>query len=182
MSAVTVRTPDSGFENLDRRYESAGRLVPFLLLVVPLIPYVLTQAPSAGAAGITLAVAAAAGAWVTWRVILHPGPPRRPWHGYVYFAGLLVFIAVLTVRSPWFAFFTWIGFLHAGQYLAGAWRWAGSAVVAVFIAMAQRGDSTGRPRRWALSGGCLALSILSSSESSRCWACRLEGSTELARA
>src|SRR5690242_3415264 len=139
MRAVTVRTPDSGFENLDRRYESAGRLVPFLLLVVPLILYVLTQTPSAGAAGITLAVAVAAGAWVTWRVILHPGPPRRPWHGYVYFAGLLVFIAVLTVRSPWFAFFTWIGFLHAGQYLAGAWRWAACAVVAVFIAMAQAG-------------------------------------------
>jgi signal transduction histidine kinase len=139
VSAVTVRTPDSGFENLDRRYESAGRLVPFLLLVVPLVPYVLTQAPSAGAVGITLAVAAAAGTWVTWRVVLHPGPPRHPWHGYVYFAGLLVFIAVLTVRSPWFAFFTWIGFLHAGQYLAGAWRWAGCAVVAVFIAMAQAG-------------------------------------------
>ena len=84
-------------------------------------------------------MAAAAAAWVIWRVVLHPGPPRRPWHGYVYFAGLLVFIAVLTVRSPWFAFFTWIGFLHAGQYLVGAWRWAGSAVVAVFIAMAQAG-------------------------------------------
>ena len=136
---MTVRTPDSGFENLERRYESVARLVPYLLLVVPLIPYVLSQAPSAGAFGITVGVAAAAGAWVAWMVVLHPGPPRRPWQGYVYFAGLLVFIAVLTFRSPWFAFFTWIGFLHAGQYLTGAWRWVGCAVVAVFIAMAQAG-------------------------------------------
>ena len=60
MSAVTVRTPDSGFENLERRYESVARLVPYLLLVVPFIPYVLSQAPSAGAVGITVGVAAAA--------------------------------------------------------------------------------------------------------------------------
>jgi len=136
---MTVRTPDSGFENLDRRYESVARLVPYLLLVVPLIPYALSQAPSAGAFGITVGVAVAAGAWVSWMVVLHPGPPRRPWQGYVYFAGLLVFIAMLTLRSPWFAFFTLIGFLHAGQYLTGAWRWAGCAGVAIFFAMAQAG-------------------------------------------
>ena len=136
---MTVRTPDSGFENLERRYESVARWVPYLLLVAPFIPYVLSQAPSAGAFGITLGVATAAGAWVAWMVVLHPGPSRRPWQGYAYFAGLLVFIAVLTFRSPWFAFFTWIGFLHAGQYLAGAWRWAGCAVVAFFIAMSQAG-------------------------------------------
>ena len=136
---MTVRTPDSGFENLDRRYESVARWVPFLLLVVPFIPYVLSQAPSAGAVGITVGVAVATGAWVAWMVVLHPGPCRRQWRGYVYFAGLLVFIAVLSFRSPWFAFFIWIGYLHAGQYLAGAWRWAGCAVVAFFIAMAQAG-------------------------------------------
>jgi hypothetical protein len=150
---VAVRTPDSGFENLERRYESVARLVPYLLLVVPFIPYVLSQAPSAGAIGITVGVAAAAGAWVAWMVVLHPGPPRRPWQGYVYFAGLLVFIAVLTFRSPWFAFFTWIGFLHAGQYLAGAWRWSGCAVVAFFIGMAQSGGFH-RPTVALVPSGC----------------------------
>jgi len=61
---VTVGTPDSGFENLERRYESVARLVPYLLLVVPLIPYALSQAPSAGAFGITLGVAAGARVWM----------------------------------------------------------------------------------------------------------------------
>jgi signal transduction histidine kinase len=139
VSAVAVRTPDSGFESLEERYETLSRFIPYLLLAVPLVPYVLSQSPSAGAFGITAAVAVAAGAWVTWMVVLHPGEPRRPWQGYVYFAGLLVFVAVLTFRSPWFAFFTWIGFLHAGQYLAGAWRWAACACVAIFFAMAQSG-------------------------------------------
>jgi signal transduction histidine kinase len=139
VSAVAVRTPDSGFESLEQRYETLSRFIPFLLLAVPLVPYALSQNPTAGALGITVAVAVAAGAWVTWMVVLHPVETRRPWQRYVYFAGLLVFVAVLTFRSPWFAFFTWIGFLHAGQYLTGAWRWAGCACVAIFFAMAQSG-------------------------------------------
>jgi signal transduction histidine kinase len=139
VSAVTVRTPDSGFEALEQRYESASRFIPYLLLAVPLVPYLLSQSPTAGAIGITAGIAVAAGAWVTWMVVLHPGPPRRPWQGYAYFAGLLVFIAVLTFRSPWFAFFTWIGFLHAWTYLSGVWRWIGCAAVAFFIGMAQSG-------------------------------------------
>jgi signal transduction histidine kinase len=50
-----------------------------------------------------------------------------------------VFIALLTLRSPWYAFFTWIGFLHAYGFLKGKWRWAVSAVVAIFFSMAQSG-------------------------------------------
>jgi hypothetical protein len=148
VSTVAVRTPDSGFESLEQRYETLSRFIPYLLLAVPLVPYVLSQSPTAGAFGITVAVAVAAGAWVTWMVVLHPVETRSPWQRYVYFAGLLVFVAVLTFRSPWFAFFTWIGFLHAGHYLAGAWRWVGCACVAIFFAMAQSGDFTGRPWHW----------------------------------
>ena len=70
---MTVRTPDSGFESLERRYESMMRLTPYLLLTVPLLPYLLSQSPDAGAFGITAGVIAAAAAWVFWMVTLHPG-------------------------------------------------------------------------------------------------------------
>jgi signal transduction histidine kinase len=136
---VTVRTPDSGLESLERRYESLARAIQYVLLAVPLIPYVLSQKPSAGAIGITVGIAVAAAAWITWWTIVHPGWLKRRWLRWVYFTGLVAFIAVLTVRSPWYAFFTWIGFLHAFRYLAGPWRWVGSAFVAVFFAMAQDG-------------------------------------------
>jgi hypothetical protein len=76
---VTVRTPDSDFEALERRYDSLILLLPYLLLAVPLIPYVLSQSPSAGALGITVGVTVAAGAWIGWMVILHPGWTQRPW-------------------------------------------------------------------------------------------------------
>jgi signal transduction histidine kinase len=136
---VTVRTPDSGFESIERRYEKLQRFLPFLLLTVPLIPYVLSQNPTAGAVGITAGIAVATGVWIMWWVHLHPGWAERRWLMGIYFTGLLVFNAVLTIRSPWFAFFTWFGFLQAFRYLHGAWRWIGCGAVAVTFAMAQTG-------------------------------------------
>ncbi len=136
---MTVRTPDSSLESMEQRYDSLLRLLPFLLLTVPLLPYFLAQSPTAGAFGITAGVAVAAGAWITWMVILHPGWAERPWLMGVFFVGLIAFIAVLTVRSPWFAFFTWLGFLYAFRFLTGAWRWAVCVVVAIFFGMSQSG-------------------------------------------
>ncbi len=136
---MTVRTPDSGFESIEQRFERLERVIPFLLLAVPLIPYVLSQSPSAGAVGITAGVAVGAGAWIMWMVILHPGWTQRRRVMGLYIAGLIALNAVLTIRSPWFAFFTWFGFLHAMRYLTGAWRWVACAAVAIFFAMAQAG-------------------------------------------
>jgi len=136
---VTVRTPDSGLESLERRYDSIMQVVPYLVLAVPILPYVLSQSPTAGAAGITAGVAVAAGAWITWFTVLHPGWAERLWLMRLYCAGLLAFTAALTVRSPWYGFFTWYGFLTAFRYLAGAWRWTACAVVAFIFGVDQGG-------------------------------------------
>ena len=90
--------------------------------------------------GVTAGLAVAAGAWIIWLVTLHPGWTSRRWLMRVYIIGLVAFNAALTIRSPWFAFFTWLGFLHAFRFLSGAWRWIACAAVAVFFAMAQAGD------------------------------------------
>ena len=80
---MTVRPPDSGLESLERRYDSIMQVVPYLVLAVPLLPYVLSQSPTAGAAAITSGIAVAAAAWITWFTTLHPawadrrGPGRR---------------------------------------------------------------------------------------------------------
>ena len=57
----------------------------------------------------------------------------------VYFIGLVAFIAVLAVRSPWFAFFSWYGFLEAFRCLTGVWRWIGSVSIALVLGMCQGG-------------------------------------------
>src|SRR6202044_2193208 len=111
----------------------------YLVLAVPLLPYVLSQSPTAGAAGITAGVAVAAGAWITWFTVLHPSWAERRWLMRLYCVGLLAFIAALTVRSPWYGFFTWLGFLTAFRYLTGAWRWAASARGGVIFAVDQGG-------------------------------------------
>ena len=136
---MAVRTPDSSLESLERQYESIMRWVPYLVLAVPLFPYLLSQSPTAGAFGITVGVAVAAGAWITWFTILHPGWAEHRRLMRLYCVGLLAFIAALTVRSPWYGFFTWLGFLSAFRYLTGAWRWAACAVVALIFGVDQGG-------------------------------------------
>jgi signal transduction histidine kinase len=136
---VTVSRPDSGLESVERQYETWARIVPYVLLVVPLVPYLLSQNPSAGAVGITAGIAVAAGAWYTWSIILHPRWIESQPLMRSFLVVEVVFIALLTLRSPWYAFFTWIGFLHAYGFLKGKWRWAVSAVVAIFFSMAQSG-------------------------------------------
>jgi signal transduction histidine kinase len=136
---VTVRTPDSGFEILEQRYKKLAQVLPYVLLGVPLIPYVLSQNPTIGAFLITFGLVAMAAAWITWMTILHPSWTQHRWLVVIYFAGLVVFAWVLTVRSPWFAFFTWSGFLYAFEYLPGVWRWIGCVPVAIPFAIAQTG-------------------------------------------
>jgi signal transduction histidine kinase len=135
---VTARTPDSGLESIEQRYDSLLRLLPYLVLAVPLAPYAVSESPTASAFGITVGVAVAAGAWITW-IILHPDWMQRPWRKGIFFIGLVAFIAVLTVRSPWFAFFTWVGFLYAFRFLTGVWRWIACVPVALAFAVAQGG-------------------------------------------
>jgi signal transduction histidine kinase len=133
---VTVRTPDSGFEELQHRYESIARMASYLLLAVPLLPYVLSQHPTAGALLITIGLAAA---WISWMMFLEPSWTEHRWQVVVYFLGLVILAWVLTARSPWYAFFTWITFLHAFAYLPRFWSWVACAPVAVAFGVAQSG-------------------------------------------
>ena len=133
---MTFRVPDSGLESLEPRYEAIVRYVPYLLVTLPLVLYALTQSPPLSGLLITAGVAAAAAGWNTWWINLHPGwTGRRALMG-VYFAG---FAAVLVARSPWYAFFTWAGFVYAFQYLAGRWQYVGVAAMALLMGVAEAG-------------------------------------------
>lgn len=80
---------------------------------------------------VTLGLAALAAAWMLWMYTW-----RTPWIGDrrgtgVYCAGLIALIAVLALRSPWFAgFFGFTGYLHAWHLLRGRWRLAGVVATA----------------------------------------------------
>jgi hypothetical protein len=59
-----VRTPDSDLDAAERKLATWSRAAPFFLLIASMIPYLITDRPTAGDVGRTLAVAAAAAAWV----------------------------------------------------------------------------------------------------------------------
>ena len=123
----------------ERRLEIWLRAVPFALLVMSMIPYLITQHPSPGDVGRTLAVVAATAVWVAWWVPLHPQWAANRVLMSVYYLGFLAFSALLVARSPWFAFFCWIGYLHAYRFLAGPARYVGLVCTAALSAIAQLG-------------------------------------------
>ncbi len=104
-----------------------------------MIPYLVTQRPSAGDVGRTAALAALTAAWVAWWVPLHPDWAANRVLMSVYYLGFLVFSALLVARSPWFAFFCWIGYLHAYRFLTGPARYIGLIGTAAISAVAQLG-------------------------------------------
>ena len=132
-------TPDSSLEAPERRLEIWLRVVPFVLLIMSMIPYLVTQRPSAGDVGRTAALAALAAAWVAWWVPLHPDWAANRVLMSVYYLGFLSFSALLVARSPWFAFFCWIGYLHAYRFLTGPARYIGLIGTAAISAVAQLG-------------------------------------------
>lgn len=136
---MTVRTPDSGFVSLERRWDAVLRGMPFLLLAVPMLPYTLSQQPSTGALLITLAIMGGVGIWIGALTILLPARLQWPWVMRLYMTGLVACSFALAVRSPWFAFFTWIGFLHAFRYQRGAWGWTFASLTSLAFAISQTG-------------------------------------------
>jgi signal transduction histidine kinase len=129
-----------GFVTPEAWLDRLLRIVPFFLLVVPILPYVLTEHPTGGDIGRTLAVIAPTVAWLGWFAALRP--PRlqgRQLQMSVYFVGFLAATVVLIARSPWFSFFCWIGFVHAFRYLTGAWRYVGIIGTAVLLSIGQTG-------------------------------------------
>jgi signal transduction histidine kinase len=130
--ALRSAAPETGLDRL-------VRVMPFVLLAVPFLPYLLTQAPTGADIGRTLAVIAPTLAWLGWFAALPQSARGRQWLMSAYFAGFLAATAVLIARSPWFSFFCWIGFVHASQYLTGARRYAGVTGTALLVAVGQTG-------------------------------------------
>ncbi|WHT15680.1 sensor histidine kinase [Crossiella sp. CA-258035] len=115
--------------------------------MVGALPYTLLAALAAGTVAIRwsngqspvvdLALCALAAAWMFWLHTLYPAWRTRPRVMAVFVAGLIVIMAVLVVRAPWFGLFTPAGYLFAFRVLPWPGRLAGVAGVAVVAGTAQ---------------------------------------------
>jgi signal transduction histidine kinase len=135
---MTAPSHEGRFDTWEKRLEILGRVAPFGLLVIS-VTLAMLSGGGWGSDRITLALAAAAGAWTGWWVSLHPAWAGRTALMRLYYVGFLALATVLIARSPWFAFFAFTGVLHALQLFRGFWRYAGVAASAVLIAIAQTG-------------------------------------------
>jgi signal transduction histidine kinase len=135
------------------RNERVLRVIPYPLLALPLLMYALTERPSAGAFELTAGLAGLAAIWQAVMISLRPVQERNARMVRVYVTGVIVFAALLTLRTPWFGFFTYMYFFYAARHLAGAWLWTVFAVASIILGAAQIGGlhhafSTGRVVNW----------------------------------
>ncbi|MEV4810680.1 sensor histidine kinase [Micromonospora avicenniae] len=134
----------------EAREASLYRVMPYAGLLVGTLLAVFAPSPRGLPLPVTLAVAVAAGCWVTWFVMLHPRWISRRALMAVYYIGLVAAAAVLVLGSPWYGFFAWIGFVHAFLVLPGRWRFVGVAATGVLVGTAQGGGLPSSPGHWLL--------------------------------
>jgi signal transduction histidine kinase len=112
-------------------------LVPYVLIGFLALFTVIFEHSTLRPMITTLVLCALAVAWMLWMVTLHPAWRHRPRVMGVFFAGLIVIIAVLVIRDPWFGFFSPASYVFAFTVLPWPWRLAGVTAVAVEAATAQ---------------------------------------------
>jgi hypothetical protein len=111
--------------------------VPYALLAILVVVTVAGKWSGGRSLLIDLALCALAGAWMLWVFTLHPAWRERVPVMAVFFTVLIVIMAVLVIRDPWFGFFAPAGYIYAFRVLRWPWQPAGVAAVAVVAATAQ---------------------------------------------
>ncbi len=148
MSIHTLsRVPDAALSGPERKLEAWVRVVPYVLLVISLIPYLITGSPTAGDVGRTLAVAGLAAAWVAWWVTLHPAVGRPPGADGRLLRGLRGLLRRAGGPQPVVRVLLLVGYIHAFRFLASPLRFAGLFCIACLSAIAQLGGFRPPPLR-----------------------------------
>ena len=120
-----------------RRYEPpAMKALPFLMLVFSTIVAFAVPVYDGQELVATGVVAVHALGWLTWFLLVRPVTDRT---ALLYAFGLAVLAAALVVLSPWYGFFSFIGYLNALTLLIGAARYALVLVTAATAAASQIG-------------------------------------------
>jgi signal transduction histidine kinase len=113
--------------------------LPYFALALSVIVVIAVGTGSAAALLADLALAAAAAAWMVFLYTLHPAWRERRKLVSLFLVGLIVLMAVMVLRDPYFGIFTWTGYLYVYLLPLGRWRLLAAAAVAVIAATSQNG-------------------------------------------
>jgi signal transduction histidine kinase len=135
--AVPERYRDR-LDRWERREAPVIAVLPYVMLVVA-SAIVVPIDPHPRAIAINLGVAALTGAWMLFGFTLHPAWRERPRWMAVFFAVLVVLMAVLVIREPIYGFFTFTGYFFTYWLPLGKWRVLGVMAIAVLAGTSQDG-------------------------------------------
>ncbi len=105
----------------ERRLGVLAYFIPYFALALTTLLYLLVVPDPPARQAVSLAIVAGACLWMLWWHTLHPRWRDRPGLMVVFFAGVLVFYAVLGLRDPVFGFYSFAGYIYAIEVLPG-WR------------------------------------------------------------
>jgi signal transduction histidine kinase len=110
---------------------------PYVLLGFMAVITIVIKRSAPGSLRIDLILCALAAAWMLWMFTLHPAWRVRPRVMALFVAGLIVILAVLVIRDPWFGFFSPAAYIFAFVLLPWPWRLATVSAVAILAGTAQ---------------------------------------------
>ena len=115
----------------------------YLLLAVPAALSLPWRTGRGVTLPIDLSLCALAALWILLMFTLHPTWRRRAPHMVVFVGGLIVIMAALVIRDPWFGFFTAAGYVFSITYLPWPWRLAGITGTGAVAALSQTAGIAG---------------------------------------
>jgi signal transduction histidine kinase len=118
----------------ERRISTSSRAIPYVVLAATSTVYVAVHDDTPAQAAITLGLVALTCCWMLWWFSLHPGWHERRGLMGIFFAGVLVCYAALGLRDPIFGFYSFAGYVYAGEVLRGRWMFVGTVATAVLAA------------------------------------------------
>ncbi|MEV0409107.1 sensor histidine kinase [Actinoallomurus sp. NPDC050550] len=124
-------------EQWGRRLLPLVTVVPYVLLAIMVGVTVAIRRSHGDSLTIDLALCALTAAWMMWMFTLHPAWRERPQVMGLFMGVLIVLMAILVIRDPWFGLFTPAGYFYAFRILPWPSELAAIGGVAIVAGTAQ---------------------------------------------
>jgi signal transduction histidine kinase len=124
-------------EQWNRRLLPLVTVVPYVLLAIMTGATVGIRRSHGDAFAIDLALCVLTAAWMLWMFTLHPSWRERPQVMGLFVGVLIVLMAILVIRDPWFALFTPAAYFYAFRVLPWPSELAAISGVAIVAGTAQ---------------------------------------------